>query len=330
MSSGRLKRIDQRPIPNTAGEIRAFIVVRNEALRLPSTLRHHRAIGVHRFFVLDNGSTDGTLDFLANEPDVHVYSTEESYAASQWGVVWTNTLLDAFGGDRWTLTVDADEHFIYPHYEDLNLAQFSRYLDHTGVQGVVSLLLDMYADRPVKETVHDPQASLIDTCRFFDPTGYRVTPNDLCPFFTIEGGLRERIFKEAQVDFHAPTVSKIPLVRWKVGMRFAYSTHSLTTNVMVSKMFGGLLHFKFLSDFHQRVETEVARNEHFEGAREYRVYLDLLRRDGAVNFFTPASARFQDSAQLVALDLMRTEPAFEQSVQMTQAARAQKRAAGGT
>jgi hypothetical protein len=49
-----------------------------------------------------------------------------------------------------------------------------------------------------------------------------------------------------------------------------------------------------------------------------------------VNFFTPASARFQDSAQLVALDLMRTEPAFEQSVQMTQAARAQKRAAGGT
>lgn len=325
---GTLKRIDRRPIPGTAGEIRAFMVVRNEALRLPSTLRHHRALGVHRFFVLDNGSTDGTLDLLAAEPDVHVYATEDSYAASHWGVVWTNTLLDAFGGDRWTLTIDADEQFIYPHYEDLKLPLFCRYLDHTGAQGVVSLLLDMYADKPVKDTAHDPAASLIDTCRYFDPSGYRTKPNDLCPFFTIEGGLRERIFREAQVDFHAPTVSKVPLVRWKTGMRFAFSTHSLETGVKMSNVSGGLLHFKFLSDFHQRVATEVERNEHFEGAREYRVYLDLLRRDGAVNFFTPASARFQGSEQLVALGLMRTEPGFEKSVQLTQAARSQQRAAG--
>src|SRR6185312_5956215 len=129
-------------------------------------------------------------------------------------------------------------------------------------------------------------------------------------------------------EFHAPTVSKVPLVRWKTGMRFAFSTHSLETNVKMSNMFGGLLHFKFLSDFHQRVATEVERNEHYEGAREYRVYLDLLRRKGEVNFYTPESARFQDSGQLVALGLMRSEPAFEKSVQLTQAARRQQRAAG--
>jgi hypothetical protein len=52
-------------------------VVRNEALRLPATLRHHCAIGVQRFFVLDNGSTDGTLDLLANEPDVDVFATAD-------------------------------------------------------------------------------------------------------------------------------------------------------------------------------------------------------------------------------------------------------------
>ncbi len=59
------------------------MTVRNEALRLPSTLRQHRALGVNRFFVVDNGSTDGTLDLLAGEPDVHVFTTADSYAGSR-------------------------------------------------------------------------------------------------------------------------------------------------------------------------------------------------------------------------------------------------------
>ena len=78
MASGTLERIDSHPIYDSPDEIRAFMTVRNEALRLPSTLRHHREFGVHRFFVVDNGSTDGTLDLLAKEPDVHVFTTADS------------------------------------------------------------------------------------------------------------------------------------------------------------------------------------------------------------------------------------------------------------
>jgi hypothetical protein len=52
-----------------------------------------------------------------------------------------------------------------------------------------------------------------------------------------------------------------------------------------------------------------------------------MRKEGTVTFMTGKSARFEDSAQLVRLGLMHTEDAFEQSVRMTQAARAQQRAA---
>jgi glycosyltransferase involved in cell wall biosynthesis len=327
MASGTLQRIDSHPIYDAPDEIRAFLTVRNEALRLPSTLRHHRALGVHRFFVVDNGSTDGTLDLLANETDVHVFTTAESYAGSHWGVAWMNAMLDAFGDGHWTLTIDADEQFIYPHYEELGLPLFCRYLDHVKAQAVFCLLLDMYANRPVADAVHDPNAALIDTCRYFDAGEYRVSAIKLCPYFEIHGGVRERIFQAVQAIYHPPTISKVPLVRWRRGMQFHYSTHSLS-HVATAKVTGALLHFKFLSDFHARVETEVARGEHYDGAREYRAYRELVRKQDTVNFVTDKSVRFEDSAQLVRLGLMRTDDAFEQSVRMTQAARAQQRAAG--
>jgi len=321
MASGTLQRVDRHPLPAVRGEIRAFLVVRNEALRLPSTLRHHRARGVHRFFVLDNGSTDGTLDLLAGETDVHVFTTTDSYAASACGILWTNALLDAFGDGHWTLTIDADEQLIYPHFEEIDVGMLCRYLDFAGAQALVCLLLDMYSDRAIGETVHDPSGALPDTCRYFDPAPFRVNPITPCPHFQIFGGVRERIFRTVGSAFHPPTVSKVPLVRWQKGMQFIHSTHTLTA-VKVSAMLGGLLHFKFLSDFHDRVVTEVERYEHYDGAREYRAYLDLFRQQGAVNFFGEESVRFEESMQLVRRGLLRTGPAFEQSVAVTAAARA--------
>jgi len=60
------------------GAIPCFAVMRDEAVRLPHWLAHHRALGVDRFLIVDNGSTDGTLDMLRAEPDVTVWRTSRS------------------------------------------------------------------------------------------------------------------------------------------------------------------------------------------------------------------------------------------------------------
>ena len=75
------------------------------------------------------------------------------------------------------------------------------------------------------------------------------------------------------------------------------------------------------------VEAEVARGEYYDGAREYRAYRDLMRKEGAVNFRNEKPVRFEDSAQFLRLGLMRTEEALEQSARMTQDARAAEPAA---
>ncbi len=290
------------------------MVVRNEALRLPATLKHYRDLGAARFFIVDNNSDDGTLDLLTAQPDVHLFSTDESYAASGYGVGWINAVLEAFGNGHWTLTVDADEQFIYPHYERIKLPQFCRYLDGIGARAVFCLLLDMYGGETVNATPA-PGTSLLESCPYFDPGPYRTVKAPDFPHLQVYGGVRERIFHHLRDQgYHSPTLSKVPMVKWQSGMKFTLSTHALTP-APLAEITGVLLHFKFLSDFHDRVATEVQRREHFDQAREYRAYHELMTATGPVTLRDANSVRFKDSAQLVALNLMRSTPAYEQFAQ---------------
>src|SRR5580658_4834409 len=103
-----LTRMDARPIPERSNEIRACMVVRNETLRLASVLDHCRRLGVERFLIVDNGSDDGTLELLLGQPDVHVFSSADSFGVNSMCMAWVNEILDAFADDRWVLVVDAD------------------------------------------------------------------------------------------------------------------------------------------------------------------------------------------------------------------------------
>ncbi|MGE3623448.1 MAG: glycosyltransferase family 2 protein, partial [Bdellovibrionales bacterium] len=130
------ERVDINAIPQGLRECRAIFVTRNEAQRLPWLLRYYRGLGVDRFFVVDNGSTDGSVDFLLRQKDCHVFVTHDSYTESGFGHSWQQIVLDMYGEDNWWLIVDADEVFVYPDSETVPLPQFTHYLDSLGAQGV--------------------------------------------------------------------------------------------------------------------------------------------------------------------------------------------------
>ena len=60
----KIANVDGRRIPDSPHEIRAFLAVRNESLRLPYMLKHHFGAEVDRIFVLDNNSTDDTASIV--------------------------------------------------------------------------------------------------------------------------------------------------------------------------------------------------------------------------------------------------------------------------
>jgi hypothetical protein len=300
MTDGELTRIDGRPIPDNRHEVRAFLVTFNDSLRLQSALTHHRQLGVDRFFVADGGSTDGTLDQLTAAPDVHVFA-----ATGDDGLAGLNTLLNAYGPGHWTLTVDVSELFVYPHYEELELPLFCRYLNHVGSQAMACVSLDMYAASPLGDAVHRPGTPLRSTCGYFDSAPYQLSRTDMCPYFEIYGGLRERLMGGPGAGL-SPVLSRVPLVRWQHGMQYLRGTGNITP-VIVANVMGALLRFDFLSDFRDRCGAELAIDE-------------------STNLYGAASVKFENSAQLIQLGLIKTVRSLDESVKLTTAARTPKSA----
>lgn len=56
-----------------------FSTLRNEKICLPFFLRYYRDLGVNHFLFVDNGSDDGGREYLAQQPDVSVWTTGASY-----------------------------------------------------------------------------------------------------------------------------------------------------------------------------------------------------------------------------------------------------------
>jgi len=283
------------------------MVARNEALRLPAVLNHHRMLGIDRFFIVDNDSTDGTTEFLLSQPDVHLFQTRDSFSNSQCGYAWTNTLLEIFGTGGWCLTIDADEQFIYPHYETVNIHSLCNTLDKSEVRGLFTIFLDMYSDLPIRETAYQSGDALLEACPYFDAGPYRCVQTEHFPALQVYGGVRERVFWNREDGGHPPTLSQVPLVRWQEGTRYLLCRHAMTP-VPIAAITGALLHYKFLFDFHGRVKIEAERGAHFAGGREYQKYARAMDFESSLCLKGDQSLRFTGSSQLIDLGLMSSVP----------------------
>ncbi len=298
------------------GGIFCFSCVRNESLRLPYFIDYHRSLGVDKFIFVDNGSTDDTVDFLLSQADVHVFCTEESYSAANFGVAWLNELLAHYGTGRWTLTLDADELLIYPLCETVDLHQLTHFLDSTQADAVATFLLDMYSQEPIRETIYQRGTSFQDLCPFFDSKSYHEKDTLGLP---LRGGPRHRLFWEGHDrEKPSPFLKKIPLVRWREGIEFELSTHVIR-NLRLSSLTGVLQHYKFFADFYNYVEQESHRKEHWDGAAQYESYWRILSKNPNLSAIYAGSVKYRDSIQLVDLGLMKTPEEFVQFLAQTQA-----------
>lgn len=307
MNSSVAVQAIKRSRTGTTPSLVAFLHVRNEEARIPHVLDHHRRLGIQEFFVVDNMSTDRTRDILGSADDVNLFLSSSGYADTGFGMKVLNPLLDEHGSGKWCLVVDADEHFVYPHCENKSLRSFTRYLDKHGFDSVLALMVDMYGDGSIQDTRLRPDARLVDVCRYFDGTAYYKKTSGLFPFVEVRGGPRMRAFWDKADGFHPPTISKVPLVKWSAGMRYVSSTHYMTpAPKRLANVTGALLHFKYLSDFHDRARIEAGRQQHFAGAREYKRYLDRLESDPALSLFHAGSVRYDRSSDLVRAGLCAT------------------------
>lgn len=306
-----LRRIDKNNMNIKATEIIGFCCVRNEELRLPYFLEYHKNLGVDRFIIIDNASTDGTLDYLLSQNYINTFFTEDSYAKSRCGVDWLNMLLSKYGCNHWTVTLDADELLIYPMCEDINLHLLTKYLERNGSQGLETFMLDMYSDKPIIDTEYVAGEPFVLRCQYFDSDTYYDFDEYALPGW---GGPRQRIFwQDYERNSAPPCLRKAPLVKWRKDLEYEASTHYIR-NVRMSLMTGILLHFKLFSDFYKYAEDESERKEHWDNASQYASYWDVLRKIPDLTALYAGSVCYENSLQLVKLGMMRLPFGYEKFV----------------
>ncbi|MEO0990705.1 MAG: glycosyltransferase family 2 protein [Pseudomonadota bacterium] len=281
----------------------------NEMPRLPHFLKHYRSMGVAQFLIVDNASDDGTAAYLAEQPDVSLWRTEGSYKRSRFGMDWINWLLRRHAHGHWVLTVDADELLVYPHADTRPLTALTDWLDESGVRAFPAMLLDMYPQGPVSEAQCAVGQDPLEIAPWFDSGNYIVSRNPAYHNLWIQGGPRARAFFSEDPE-HAPSLNKIPLVKWDRRYIYAQSTHMLLPRGLNrtydvdggEKISGCLLHTKFLSTLPEKASAEASRRQHFAGGREYKAYGTGLAEDGTL--WCRWSERYVNWRQLEILGLM--------------------------
>jgi hypothetical protein len=302
-------RFDVEPArsPDLAPEAIVLVAcVRDEMIRIAQFLDHYRRIGVNHFAIVDNASEDGTAEFLEQQGDVSLYRTSQSFGGGG-GWAWIETLLERHAAARWCLVADADELLVYPGYPEHSLRDVIAYHEAHGFTAMASLLLDMYAAtlRPPQDAV----GSLFDLCPYYDSDGIRVACRVLLDRAQDRrvGGFRQRVLGTRVI------LNKVALFHNRPGVGLSMGNHAIR-GARCSDLRAVHLHFKFLSDFHERVVLAIARGEHWNGSSEYRSYARALGDHKMLDVLYAGSRRWAGTQPLIDCGIMRTSPRFQRFV----------------
>ncbi|AZL59229.1 glycosyltransferase family 2 protein [Tabrizicola piscis] len=263
-----------------------FSTIRNERVRLPFFLEYYRKIGVDHFLIVDNASDDGTREYLAEQPDVSLWTTGAGYKQSRFGMDWMMHLLRRYGTGNWCLTVDVDEFLVYPFCETRPLRALTDWLDSAGARSFSAMLLDMYPKGAMHAQPYREGQNPFEIAQYFDSGNYTVTRNPTFRNLWIQGGPRARVFF-SDLPKKAPAMNKVPLVKWARGYAYVSSTHMMLPrglNLVYEdnggeKPSGCLLHAKFLDTFAAKAEEELARGQHYAESHEYRAYREGIAQE---------------------------------------------------
>lgn len=298
-------------------------VMRNERQLLPDFLDHYRALGVRRFFLLDDASDDGSSAYLDAQPDVcHLVSSrrygDRPVAAAlpeplqalpdlRMIHVWRTGLMNRFCADQWALQCDLDEFLFVP--DGMTLPALISQVEASGAKGVWGGMMDLYPPKasdlwqyPKSGFVYPNMPWYFDGVRHFSlrrgrpprhhyvgvrhrlDVGYAAKP-DLSPW----AKARLRLFGRRKAP--SGTLVKPILQYWTPGA-FYYNSHRTTLTLSHQHLLP-LLHYRYSPAVVAKLDWALASGGYSKGNSDYArlaTMLDAMRSQDAM-FLAPNSRR---------------------------------------
>ncbi len=216
-----------------------FASILNERLFAPWFLEYYRSLGVDWFFLVDNGSQDGTAEYLAQQKDVTLYASSDIFSRASSGMCWVNALIERHGHENWCIFVDADEQLIVPDAGNNGLRGFLDGMAAKGETALAAYMLDTYPSKlnVARDFVAGDDPSKVSA--WIDPA-HCFSGKMECTYLNVRGGARHRLFGTLE------QLEKTPII-WGDPSR-CYSNNHFINQAKPSTQAGVLLHHKILRD----------------------------------------------------------------------------------
>lgn len=283
------------------GEVGLICVLRNEVARLPLFFEHYKKLGIDRFFMVDNASSDGSADVLLAEPRADIFHTEAPFYESYFGLYWYNGIAQAYCRDRWVVMADADELLVYDGMHGHDIKAFAQWLEREGTGRTYAPMIDLYTSGAIGSRQRS-MAEILAHDSWFDTEGFWVERHP--SGWVLVGGPRERLFNT--IKRHQPHwISKYPFFRM-TDDTVLFDNHFLWPwDQEYRGPDAALLHLKILDDFIIRCAVNEQENQHAHDSNAYQIINRRIAELPSLIAIDGNSRRYEGPESLVRHGLLR-------------------------
>lgn len=281
------------------------LCVKDDLKRLQMLVNHYRKLGIERFAFLDNGSTDGTFEWMQDQDDIDVFKTLDKYnCLVKEG--WLNRIISYYGFDRWYVLTDSDELFTYIGMEKHPLNDLISYAERKKIKRFKGINLDMYADAALF-SIDSSDLDIEKTYCWMDSDSYVEAPRKIgnSIITAVTGGPRQR-------TMGVPcSVMKYPLVFFEPGTVSANAHYQFPYALIEeSPCIVGILHYKFLAsdkkEFERRAKFDTGMSAgNAKTGIYYQQYIRVANENSDMTFMYDGSIKFENSESLKKVPLLK-------------------------
>ena len=279
-------------------------VVRDEKERIKLFFQHYRKLGVKQFVFIDNGSTDGTLEWISQQQGTRCYRVYAKFLTAS-KVAWIEKALALTGYGRWYVVVDSDELLDYVCSEQHDMMSLILHARNKGYKHLNGYMLDMYSDKPLF-TEDCGFEDIVYRFRFFDESGFALqsyrSPIIDVEVVSLTGGPRARIFNST-----GPCLNKQSVFCYDSETLYCSPHYFWPYNKWDEMPCSYVLrHYKFLKHDLREFEKRIEEKGFWNGSWDYRCYMDSYRCNSQISMKCKKSREYKSSVSLSTLPFLET------------------------
>lgn len=255
------------------------VLQKNGATIIPKFLQHYRNLGVQEFYVIDNLSSDNSIDILLAQDDVNTFTTGIVHWQYQNEI--RRAIIDQYLKDKWVIVVDIDELIIFPYYENFKIDFLLSYLSEKGYTSMIFNMLDLVSDdftEDISSYIKYDYSSIerIPYCsKYLSDHIFNIYSKDNTTLML--NGIRGRYIEDTSSSEFLLT--KHSLFYYDKMIEPLSGAH-FCNNCLIADVSGVLLHYKFYLDFKSKIPKTIENQDYsFAEKDHYAAYSRLLNDD---------------------------------------------------